>query len=533
MALKGERELTKLYGVAQRELQSLLRGIDLESFSGRDSAEIMRKTRRIVKALNMGAAKWADKYLREAYATRAKKTKTALEILGKKPKYTPRRSDSALVEDTIELMVKRNNSILREIRTYLDVTALASVTLGRAQVQEQIEQRFAYSMLETEINRIADEAVAEEWSRGTLAKRLQKAITKGRFVREGGMIQTYEGGAMWSLKDYSKMLSRTTLRDAQSVATEDLCRQYDNDLVEISDHGTDCESGICQDYEGNVYSVTGKTPGYDLIPMWPPFHPNCEHSAHPTSEAAIEAAGRPLGRRSWEEVPDRGHLMRLPKGFPKTYNPRVNPGLMDWDKSVQQIIDDYAARGIKISRAYALEIRYDINSFTGPFAGASERWAQLGFTENGHSVREMYSMRALNKLKRSAERLDDFIRTAPQYHQDRTIWRGFSVKTANQKEYLDMLKKTPIGSTLDMKATSHWSSKLDVAKDFDGGKTKSKGGILFKTKGVKNTTSTMHMNHVDPGEFEVAMASGQKFKIVSKTMDQNRRLIVELEPVGD
>ena len=313
------------------------------------------------------------------------------------------------------------------------------------------------------------------------------------------------------------------------MASEDLCRQYDNDLIEISDHGTDCDE--CKEYEGNVYSITGRTPGYEIIPMWPPFHPNCEHSAHPTSEEAMKAAGRPLGHKSWESVPDRGHVMRLPKDFPKSYNSRANPGLMDWEKSITMIQDDYARRGITISRKFANEIRYNVNSFTGPFAGASERWAQLGFTENGYSTQTMYNARYLNKLKRSAERLDDFIRTAPQFPQDKTIYRGFQVKTANQKEYLNMLKGTEVGSTLDMQITSHWSSKLEVAKDFDGGKTKKQGGVLFKTKGVKDTTSIMHMAHVDPGEFEVAMASKQKFKIVSKSVDQNRRLVVELEPV--
>jgi len=57
--------------------------------------------------------------------------------------------------------------------------------------------------------------------------------------------------------------------------------------VQVSSHGTVCE--ICAQYEGKVYSISGKTLGYPILDARTPFHPNCEHSLLPTSPEAILA----------------------------------------------------------------------------------------------------------------------------------------------------------------------------------------------------------------------------------------------------
>ena len=40
---------------------------------------------------------------------------------------------------------------------------------------------------------------------------------------------------------------------------KNMAEEYGNDLIEISDHGT--ESEICKPFEGNTYSISGNTPG--------------------------------------------------------------------------------------------------------------------------------------------------------------------------------------------------------------------------------------------------------------------------------
>jgi len=274
--MKGEKELNKLYGDASRELRSVLLSIDPESYSDRRAAEINDRIRRIVAALNIGTYEWADVYLKEAYTIGAKKSRTALEILGKQPQRLLLNTERIFIEDTVELLTKRNNTIRESASRYLGLMALAVRGLGSVQIQE-----WSYADAAAELDAIVAEAMAAQKSRGWLARKLidylQSLIVAGELIEINNK--------MWKMSAYSRMVSRTTLRTAQSRATEDLCKQFENDLVEISDHGTETE--ICQEYEGKVFSISGKTPGYDILDQWPPFHPNCQHSPTPTSEEAL------------------------------------------------------------------------------------------------------------------------------------------------------------------------------------------------------------------------------------------------------
>ena len=75
------------------------------------------------------------------------------------------------------------------------------------------------------------------------------------------------------------------MRDSQTAATLDLCNQYDNDLVQWSEHGTICD--ICKEFEGNVYSISGTSLNYPMLEEVPPAHPHCEHVLLATSEEGI------------------------------------------------------------------------------------------------------------------------------------------------------------------------------------------------------------------------------------------------------
>lgn len=84
---------------------------------------------------------------------------------------------------------------------------------------------------------------------------------------------------------YMIMLARTGMRAIQTQAIKDRCREYQNDLVTIPPHDNPCP--ICEPYQGQVFSLSGKHPYYPpIIDM--PIHPNCEDHISPTSEVAIE-----------------------------------------------------------------------------------------------------------------------------------------------------------------------------------------------------------------------------------------------------
>lgn len=124
---------------------------------------------------------------------------------------------------------------------------------------------------------------------GTTRKEVSKAL-RARIVREGvtdavtGFVD--KAGRRWSLEAYTRMAAQTTTREAQSAALANRLVEQGDDLITISDHRT--ETPICQAYEGETFSLTGKTAGYEVIDQLPPFHPGCWHVGTP-AEATFDA----------------------------------------------------------------------------------------------------------------------------------------------------------------------------------------------------------------------------------------------------
>lgn len=79
-------------------------------------------------------------------------------------------------------------------------------------------------------------------------------------------------GRRWSLQAYAEMVARTTTREATTQATGNRMAEHGLDLVTISDHPHPADE--CTEYEGRTFSLTGSTPGYDVLDVQPPFHPN-------------------------------------------------------------------------------------------------------------------------------------------------------------------------------------------------------------------------------------------------------------------
>jgi hypothetical protein len=78
-------------------------------------------------------------------------------------------------------------------------------------------------------------------------------------------------GRHYNIRDYAELVARTRMREAQTEAVKELARQFDNDLVQITTHDSPCSE--CAGYQGNIYSISGDTPGRELLPEGgPPWH---------------------------------------------------------------------------------------------------------------------------------------------------------------------------------------------------------------------------------------------------------------------
>lgn len=159
------------------------------------------------------------------------------------------------------------NQLALEATTRLDV---ARATIGR-----RVDDAYRAAALQ-EIGI----GIAEGAARREVSAALQERLTRNRITDAlTGFVDA--GGRRWQLDVYTRMVARTTTREAMTAGTRNRMGEVGQDLVTISDHGTQCD--ICGPYEGETYSAAGATPGYEVLDEWPPFHPNCEHYAIPGS----------------------------------------------------------------------------------------------------------------------------------------------------------------------------------------------------------------------------------------------------------
>lgn len=119
------------------------------------------------------------------------------------------------------------------------------------------------------------------------ARRDNVAAMTERLQQRGVRAFTDAAGREWKLSTYSEMHVRTIVREAASQGTANRLLENGSDLVTISSH--DHDEDVCTDYDGKTFSLTGATPGYDVLDNYPPFHPNCEHVLTP-AEVDVDRA---------------------------------------------------------------------------------------------------------------------------------------------------------------------------------------------------------------------------------------------------
>lgn len=281
--------LVNLYGRASAKVTKALLAVNPARYSAAAAGQAMVKTQATVKALNEAATAWADDAIDSAWAQGARTAKTILEVLGKKPVHPARTDPRQALKDTLaETLLKANASINTTASSFLALTAMGAKTIAGAELQEFDPEGVREQMAD-----LATKAVKNESSRKALAGQIRSSLSSE--ISAGNLINI--NGKAWRADRYAEMVARTTLREAQTEATLELCREYENDLVQWSDHGTVCMA--CHEYEGNIYSISGKHPTYPPLTESPPLHPNCEHSLLPTTDVALDLRKAGPGKAGW------------------------------------------------------------------------------------------------------------------------------------------------------------------------------------------------------------------------------------------
>ena len=279
---KRVREIERFYDRAAIMIRNELMKLDVGNFSEIEIEKVQNKVNAIIKNMNKYVVRWSRDSVTEAYKNGMTTTRISLNILGAKrdpffDQKTHRRTVDADEITTDDVYFRANESIKVNVGIYFYLLRKSHDDLMQIQAFDLRDEEVIAGLL--------DDAIREGASRGKLEQLIRQHFRRELYEKKFININ----GRNYNLTKYAKMVARTRLRTVQSDAVKNVCAQYDNDLVHISDHGT--TTPICIPYEGNDYSISGKTPGFETLDRWPPFHPNCQHYASPTSVEAIEVKG--------------------------------------------------------------------------------------------------------------------------------------------------------------------------------------------------------------------------------------------------
>lgn len=140
----------------------------------------------------------------------------------------------------------------------------------------------------------------------TLETRRQlTAELAARLVRDGvtdaltGYVD--RAGRRWALDTYAEVVIRTTTREATSRATVERLTERGLDLVTVTSHPHVPDE--CSPYDGQTFSLSGKSTAFPRLDKLPPFHPRCRHVLSP-SGANLDEFERELGLGPEPPPPD-------------------------------------------------------------------------------------------------------------------------------------------------------------------------------------------------------------------------------------
>lgn len=116
-----------------------------------------------------------------------------------------------------------------------------------------------------------------------LEKQLSSVFPNGTVV--------YADGSKHSLREYTEMLTATTIIDAEREATLEFVRNNPTDLVQVSVEGSSHVG--CAVWEGEILSVSGSDPNFrsldEAMGRDGLFHPRCAHDIFPVYNEEFES----------------------------------------------------------------------------------------------------------------------------------------------------------------------------------------------------------------------------------------------------
>jgi len=274
-----ENTLINIFTKYNKKLKKEFREIDFMNFRVINVNKIRNKIKVLTKGLAKESQSWVKENIPEVYNQAFDVGKSYILDLSKISKLNPLTEIDKMKKLTTIDLVNSIHSIIITFDIFCYLSQKANEGLKQFQA---FTSGAGFAIADEEaISEIISGAIAKGKRPGyanTLIKKyFSEQITTGNYIRVKN--RTY------TLKYYSRMVARTRMNETQTKGVLDSCKKHNNDLVQVSEHGTQCT--ICHDYESMVYSISGDNKNYPVLQEEPPYHPHCEHHLYPTSEEVL------------------------------------------------------------------------------------------------------------------------------------------------------------------------------------------------------------------------------------------------------
>jgi len=194
-----------------------------------------------------------------------------------------RQSLKALLDESLHTLAMGLNNGQTQLRRLLNVSQQVLVS------EKALNQSIAEGYTSGGTGIRGGEFVGAESPYGAYLKTRETLLEKAQDGKYIAVVDKNGDTIMYNVDDYTRMVVRTKLSEATTSGVINAAMAVGGDLVEVSDHNTTCE--VCQEYEGKVYSLSGKDEDFPPVDMLPPFHVNCEHSCTVTFREGMEVDG--------------------------------------------------------------------------------------------------------------------------------------------------------------------------------------------------------------------------------------------------
>ncbi len=286
MADRGEVKLRQgkiddLIAIYQNAYEGIVKTIESSTVAGKiQKARTMAAIRQQLTDMGVDVDKWVRSEIPQYYLDGANHAVQDLKALGvdlagpKGLAAINKEAIKSLTDDTALAFAQGMTGIARN----------AEMILGNA-VKQQINFTIADGLLTGE------------------ARRTVAAGVKQALVDNGLSAITDRAGRNWSFENYANMLVRTKAVESRNAGLANKMLQNGYDLVQVSDHGS--SHPACADWEGQILSVTGNTPGYPTVGEAESaglFHPNCQHAINVINPDIAELTSMYDNPFNWDDA---------------------------------------------------------------------------------------------------------------------------------------------------------------------------------------------------------------------------------------